>query len=44
MASADTLRLAVKCRVVRVTRSADMFVEEDLFAGDWNLLRGKDGF
>lgn len=36
--------LAVRCRVLRVTRSADMFSEEDLFAGDWNLLRGKDGF
>lgn len=35
---------AVKCCVVRVTCSASMYVEEDLFAGDWNLLRGKDGF
>jgi protein-L-isoaspartate(D-aspartate) O-methyltransferase len=35
---------AVKCRVVRVTRSGHAFGVEDLFAGDWNLLRGKDGF
>lgn len=35
---------AVKCRVVRVARSGSRFSVEDLFAGDWNLLRGKDGF
>lgn len=35
---------AVKCRVMRITRDADKLVEEDLFAGDWNLLRGRDGF
>ncbi|HEY5924727.1 MAG TPA: methyltransferase domain-containing protein [Kofleriaceae bacterium] len=37
-------KTAVKCRVTRVTRAAGKLVEEDLFDGDWNLLRGKDGF
>jgi protein-L-isoaspartate(D-aspartate) O-methyltransferase len=35
---------AVKCRVVRIVRTDAGFVTDELFAGDWNLLRGKDGF
>lgn len=35
---------AVKCRVVRATRTGNAIDIDDLFPGDWNLLRGKDGF
>ena len=34
----------VKCRVVRVTRRGERLILDDLFSGDWNFLRGADGF
>jgi protein-L-isoaspartate(D-aspartate) O-methyltransferase len=34
----------VHCQVMRVTRRGDRLDEETLMPGDWNLLRGGDGF
>jgi len=38
------VRAGMHGRVVRVTRRGDELLEEDLFAGDWNILVGQDGY
>jgi protein-L-isoaspartate(D-aspartate) O-methyltransferase len=35
---------AIRGRVLRVTRRGETFLEEDLMAGDWNSLTGRDGW
>jgi protein-L-isoaspartate(D-aspartate) O-methyltransferase len=40
----ERLHAAIHGRVMRVTRRGSDLIQEDLMAGDWNVLTGKDGW
>jgi protein-L-isoaspartate(D-aspartate) O-methyltransferase len=40
----ERLSTAIRGQVMRVTRCGDELIEEELMAGDWNPLTGRDGW